>query len=253
MAVSHVNIPAAKDLETLRQHVEHSLNLSINQVNGQTGKLSKKLDAQGNTITNLPIPSQGGDAVPLKYLEDQLANLDKKHRNRQVNRPVPLGTKLFHVIFKAAIAQNGSALLGMSFPSSSVTGVVINGSNVLTAAMQFQGTQFVQDHFPLPDDWTAPVDLTVYWLASSGTAAPTWSCALVGVGNGASINPAYNTAGTATATATTSMQLVKTVISNIATTGAHPGDLMMFKFGRSDSGTDNAGLLELRFAIRRNL
>jgi hypothetical protein len=253
MAVSHVNIPAAKDIETLRQHVEHSLNLSISQVNGQTGKLSKKLDAQGNTITNLPMPSQGGDAVPLKYLQDQLVGLEVKRRARSVVRPLPLGVKKFHVIFKAAIAQNGSPLLGMSFPTSSVSGVVIAGSNVLTAAMQFQGTQFVQDHFPLPDDWAGPVDLTVYWLTSSGTANPTWSCQLISAGNGSSINPAYNAATTVVSTATTSMQLVKTFLPNINVTGVAPGDLMLFKFGRSDSGTDNAGLLELKFDIRRNL
>src|SRR5258708_1069268 len=103
MAVSHVNIPTPKDVKMLLQPVEHLPNLSIRQVNAQTGKLSKKLDAQGNTITNLPIPSQGGDAVPLKYLQDQLAGLDVKHRARTVQRPLPLGVKKFHVIFKAAI------------------------------------------------------------------------------------------------------------------------------------------------------
>ena len=246
MPVAHVNLPTTKDVDTLRQTVEHQLNLTIDQINAQTGRWNKKVDSQGFTVTNLPWPVQGGDAVPLKYLQ-QTTNTKTRVRPPRINPTI------FHVIFKAAISQNGSPLLGMSWGTSSpASGVNINGTNIITAGMVFTGGVYVQDHFPLPLDWIAPIDLTAYWLTSSGTSHPTWSIQFQSVGNGTNINGTFNAASTAVATVTSSLILVETVMQGINVNNVNPGDLMFFKFGRSDAGTDPADLLELRFDIRRN-
>jgi hypothetical protein len=264
--LKHISIPPVqvddpkKSIEVLRQSTEHQVNLLVQQVNQNANKLTNQVDAQNNTITNIAWPVQPGDTVPLRYLESTLGELEKRVQNKiaRTQRPPVSGgaaPRVFNVVFKAAIAQNGTPLLGMSFPSSTITGAVVAGTNVLYAVEQFTGGQYVQDHFPLPDDWVPNSQLNcfVYWCTTSGTAAPTWSCQFQGVANAGGLNAAYNSAATIVSTATTSVQLVISTITSIPVTSMLPTQLAMFKFGRSDAGTDTAGLIELRFTIIRNV
>ena len=261
MPIPTITVPKTKDHNQLAANVEHEVNFVIQQVNNQQGKFIQPVDAQGNALKNLAPPTNAGDAVTLGYLNNALTTttdsmwkiLNRRTPDRYLNDPNSGGGNgAMTIIFKAAIAQSGSPLLGMSFGSTSApTGAIIAGSNVLAAVELFAGGTYVQDHFPLPDNWAGPLDLNIYWLSTSGTAAPTWSVQVQGEGSGATFDSAYNAAGTATATVTASNILVITSISGIDVTGVSGGQLLLFKFGRSDAGVDNAGLLELRFTVNR--
>jgi len=250
MPIQHINLPSVKTTEQLKEAVQHQVNLVISQINAQKNRWNNPVDAQGFTVTNLPWPVQGGDAVPLKYLQ-QATNTTTITNANSIRQSEPV---VFNVIFKAAIQQDGNVLLGMSWGTAApLSGYIVNDGVIVTAGMDFTNGLQVQDHFPLPPDWVAPVDLTIYWLTSSGTANPTWSIQFQSIGSGTTLGHSFNTASTVIGTATTSLTLIKNFIPSINVVGCNPGDLMFFNFGRSDLLTDHAELLELRFDIRRNI
>lgn len=259
MPVKNVTIFYTDDAKSLAQNVEHELNRVVAEVNRNQHIFSAPVDANQQRIGNLANPGNAGDAVNLQTMQNAINTMSSdmfKILNRRTPDPylnAPSGTvggsTTYTIIFKAAEAQSGNAILGMSFPTSPApTGTLISGTNVLWAAEVFQGTTFVQDRFPLPPNFTGLSSAVIYWATPTGTAAPTWQLLLNDVPPGSAIDVAYTSAGTVVATATTSLQLVVSTITNTSGVGA-AGDLLFFKFGRSDTGTDQAGLLEIQFNI----
>lgn len=261
MAVKNVNIYPTDHPKQLAQNVQSELNAVIAQINQNTGTLATDMDANQNRVVNLANPSVPGDAVNLQTLNNAISTMSTnmfKILNRRTPDPYlngPGGTSTgggstsYTIIFKAAEAQFGAPILGMSFPTASApSGTVIQGSHVLWGAEIFLGGNAVQDRFPLPPNFTALTSLVVYWASPSGTASPTWVLSLLDIPNGSVIDQAYTAAGTAIGTATTSLKLIVNTIVNTFV-GLTAGDMCWFQFARTDGGTDFAGLLELQFNI----
>src|SRR5579859_721536 len=252
---------STKDIGQLRQSVEGGVNSIIAQINVQANRFSQPQDAQGNTIKNLPTPKADGDAVPLGYLTQALATLTNSLSNTLNRRTKPYldtGIKPFQVIFKAAVQQGTNTALGFSFTGTPL-GVALTGTGtdpLVFAALNFVGTGTVQDHFPLPDDWAPEggINLDIYWTpgVSSGTAG-TWTAAVTSVPAGSTWDGnLFNTVGSAVVTGTNRI-LNRDTISSFDLGTMNPGDECFFKFGRSDTGTNGMGLIELRFLIYRNI
>jgi hypothetical protein len=265
MSLNPITVGSSKDATTMGAAITNEVNLIIQQLNGTANRLTETLNAQGNTVTNLKTPISPGDAVPLSHLNMALSTTTAAMFNilNRRTRPAYLnatdasgGDTIFNVVFKAAITQNSTPLLGMSFPSSTVIGQTFSDGSAIFAAEMFSGGWYVQDCFPLPDDWIAgsEFDCIVYWFGSSAGITPTWSCQAASVGNGTSLNISWNSATTAVGSASASMYLYETTLSSISVTGINPSDMLFFNFGRSDGGSDvAAALMALRFLIHRNI
>ena len=261
MAVKNVNIYPTKDPTQLAQNVQAELNAVIAQINQNTGTLVSHLDANQNQLKNVGNPSVSGDAVNLQTMQNAISTMSTnmfKILNRRTPDPYlngPGGTSTgggstsYTIIFKAAEAQGGTPILGMTYLSTAApTGTVISGANITYAAEVFTGGVYVQDRFPLPSNFTALSSLVIFWMAPTGTPNPTWELDLVDVHTGSAIDAAYSTAGTVVSTATNSLILVTATITNTYG-GLVGGDMCFFKFSRTDGGSDFAGLLELQFNI----
>lgn len=259
MSIKNVTIYTTTNAAALSQNVQAELNAVIAQINNQTGTLANDLNANQNRVTNVGQPGNAGDAVNLGYMENAINTMSQNmfkilnRRTPDAYLNAPSGTagasSTYTIIFKAAEAQNGNPILGMSFPSSTApSGTVISGAHVLWGAEVFQGGTYVQDRFPLPPNFTALSSVVVYWASPSGTANPTWQLSLVDIAPGSNIDQSYTVAGSVTGTATSSLYLVTNTIGN-GYSGLTAGHLCYFHFGRSDGLSDNAGLLELQFNL----
>ena len=274
MAITHIQIRAAATPTEVAQNTEHAVNQAIQQINAQAGKLNQPLNAQQNAVTNLPSPQNDTDAVNLGYLNSILSTLTASINNT-LNRRGGGGyrnlARPYHCIFKAALAQNGTGLPGFSFATSSSTGTgtsiaptasVVSLSNGLYFGVLDFGTTgncFVQDHFPLPEDWVpASLDCVVTWYAPDGGGdAATWQVAFTHTTNAASANQIFNGYASVAASVGSGPSIVistitnVTITSNTANTQFQPGDEVWFKFGPTGvSGT--AQLIDLKFLVRRS-
>lgn len=260
MSVKNVNIYPTDNPKQLAQNVQAELNAVIAQVNQNTGTLATHLDANQNQLKNVGNPSVPGDAVNLQTMQNAISTmstnmfkiLNRRTPDPYLNAPSGTGTGgsgAYTIIFKAAEAQGGTPILGMTYLSTAApSGTVISGAHITYAAEVFTGGVYVQDRFPLPANFTALSSLVIYWMAPTGTPNPTWELDLVDVTSGSAIDVAYSTAGTVTSTATNSLILVTATIVNTYG-GLVGGDMCFFKFSRTDGGADFAGLLELQFNV----
>jgi len=266
MPLHYPQIAISADPATAIQNVQQAIGTLVTQINGQAGKLQGTLNAQGNAITNLPNPTNPSDPVTLSYLNQALSsatNSISDTLNRATsgyrNRPKP-----YHCIFKAALAQAGTAIAGFSFPTSHPpTPVVVTQSNgLLFGALDFgtTGSCTVQDHFPLPEDWVPiSLDCVVTWYAPDGGGdSVMWNVAFVECVNStsANANPVFNPTASVSASVASGPSVVLSTITNvIVTSNTHnaafqPGGEMFFEFWASSvSGT--AQLIDLRFLVRR--
>lgn len=259
-AVTAVNIYPTTNVTALANNVQSEVNRVVQQVNQNTGTFANDINLNQNRITNVANPADGGDAVNLNYMNNVLSTnsadmfkiLNRRTPDAYLNAPGTTGaggSTTYTIIFKAAEGQSGSPSLGMSFPGSPApSGTVVQGGHVLWAAEVFSGGTFVYDRFPLPPNFTGLTSAVVYWVGIGGTAHPTWQLQLLDVGNGDAVDQAYTTAGSITGTAVSSNILVISTIGN-GYSGLTAGDLCEFAFGRSDGGSDFAGLLEIQFNI----
>ena len=266
MPIKYIQVGTATDYVQLGTNVANSINNIITQINGQAGKLQGTLNAQGNAITNLPNPTNPSDPVTLSYLNQAISSAtasisDTLNRANSGYRNSP---KPYHCIFKAALAQAGTAIAGFSFPSGNPpTPVIVTQSNgLLFGALDFgtTGSCTVQDHFPLPDDWVpSSLDCVVTWYAPDGGGdAVTWNVAFVECVNStsANANPVFNPTASVAASVANGPSVVLSTITNVIVTSNtnnaafQPSGEMFFEFWASSvSGT--AQLVDLRFLVRR--
>jgi hypothetical protein len=270
MPLTHVVIAAASDPAKITQNVQQAFGTLVTQLNAQAGKLQGTLNAQGNTISNLPAPTNSGDPVTLGFLQNAIGTLTSsinntlnRSQNGYRNRAKP-----YHCIFKAAVAQNGTALMGMNWTTSSSTGtgtsVAPTGTVISVGGLYFAGMAFaanniyVQDHFPLPEDWVpSSLDCIVTWYAPDGGGdGVTWTVQLAHATNLAAGAQVFNSASSVAASTPAGPEFAISTITNVlvttnsVNTDFQPGDEVFFKFGASGiSGT--AVLVDLKFLVRR--
>ena len=272
MPLHYIQAGTSTDIHQVKNNLVDGVNKLVTQINAQSGKLQTPLNAQGNAITNLPNPTNPSDAVSLSYLTNALATTTNsindtlnRAQNGYRNRVKP-----YHCIFKAAVAQNGTALLGMNWATSSSSstgsseapvGLVVGIGDLYFAGMVWTSTSsnvFVQDHFPLPEDWVpSSLDCVVNWYSPSGGGdAATWQVQFAHATNLADGGQLMNAAASVAASAPTGPKFVISTITNVlvttnsVNTDFQPGDEIFFKFGASSiSGT--AVLVDLKFLVRR--
>lgn len=272
MPLHYIQVSTNTDAMATGKNIVAGVNQLITQINASANKLQGTLNAQGNAISNLPSPTNPGDAVTLSYLNqaissatDSINNTLNRSQNGYRNRPKP-----YHCIFKAAVAQNGTALLGMNWTTSSSTstgssvaptGTVIAVGGLYFAGMAFSGTAnniYVQDHFPLPEDWVpSSLDCIVNWYAPDGGGdGVTWSVQFAHATNLAAGAQVFNAASSVVASTPAGPEFASSTITNVlvttntTNTDFQPGDEVFFKFGASSiSGT--AVLVDLKFLVRR--
>jgi hypothetical protein len=115
----------------------------------------------------------------------------------------------------------------------------------------------VQDHFPLPSDFTGAVDFGIRWRTSAISGDVVWQIATACVADGETGDPSFNTASTVVDTAKgVANQFNDASITGITMTGCSAGKEFFFKFFRdplhaSDTLAATAELISLTFTIRR--
>src|SRR2546428_2666639 len=162
---------ATSDPKALAAATEHQVNQLVLQLNQTANRFTGDVNAQGKKLTNLPWPTQAKDAVTVEYLKQELEQQRQDFYNtlnRRTNPYLNTGSKPFHVIFKPAATQNGTNFLGMSFGADgpSAGSYIGTGTDPLKIGVaNFTGTKYVQDHWPLPDDWvpSAGINLSIFW------------------------------------------------------------------------------------------
>jgi hypothetical protein len=262
MPLHTVQIGTSTDPLQLSRNVSQAFGTLVTQLNAAAGKLSSPLNAHGNPIHNLPAPTADGDPVTLGHLTSVLATASS-NLNNTLNRSsssyknVP---RPYHCIFKAAIAQNGTALLGMNWATpTNPIGTVISIGQLYFAGMIFTGsTLVVQDHFPLPEDWVpSSLDCIVNWYAPDGGGdTATWSVQFAHATNGATGTQTFNAIATNVASIASGPSFVISTITNVLVTSNatnsdfQAGDEVFFNFGAA-AVTGTAILIDLKFLVRR--
>jgi len=161
-----------------------------------------------------------------------------------------------NVLFRAALIQAGTANLGFSIGSDGPTAVDLTGTNNIAAGASFPAASLkrVYDHFTLPSDWVAPMDLDIIWQASAITGNVTWQVETAAAGTAAVFDPSWNSANTVTTTvAGTTNQISISQITGLTTTGLAADKEFVFRFSRSagDTCASAAILIGLRFVLHR--
>lgn len=163
-----------------------------------------------------------------------------------------------YVVFRAALQQAGIASVGFSYDAT--TGPLANsvtGTNGVSACATFAATklQAVHDHFLLPSDWAAPLDINILWRTTATTGNCTWEIKVGAIAANTLFEPTFNTASSSTVAANgTTNQLTLTTISSIDTTGFAADKVCYFKLSRrgdTDTLATGADLFEVRFVMHR--
>lgn len=201
--------------------------------------------------------------------QSPVITIDDKGRVTSIAEVPNAGTghRVLPVFFKAAIAQGSNAVLGFSFPDagSAPSAVPINGTNQFFGVAEFtNGNDYwIQDHFPLPTDWTGQIDLEIVWMARTGTASDgnvVWQCQVAGMDEGTNSDITWATpaASTTVAPGAHAGYVRKTLVANIIPggSGISEGNEFFFRFMRNGTSANDtfqhpADLISLKFLVRR--
>jgi hypothetical protein len=161
--------------------------------------------------------------------------------------------------FRAAVCQEGLPSLGFSSPSSNpaAAACVAGTSTTVVGVAQFTdaSSQSVQDHFTLPGSFSS-VALRVYWRTSATTGTAVWQVQTACVGDGETVDPAWNPAQEiADAAKGTANQVNGATLASVTTTGCGADEELFFQLFRDPGHAgDNLGataeLLSVKFSIQ---
>lgn len=163
-------------------------------------------------------------------------------------------TRTRFLTFRAASVQQNIASLGFSSPKNQgpTAQVISEDSGILTGVASFEMGQSIQDHFMLPLDWVAPLELDILCRTQSTIGSVNWkleTCCVAPNGNLESITfntPQFNTdiiSGISYGLLTNTI----TINSNTFT----PGSEVFFKLTRdNDTISNSLQLFSLRFSIK---
>jgi len=161
-----------------------------------------------------------------------------------------------YLTFRAAITQQGVPSLGFSAPENAPVPVAIETNGIISgaAAFSYQAGQSIQDHFMLPAEFVAPLDVEFLWRSSAIMGYATWTIETCGVPIGTTLHDAtFNSVQHVNApSGNAPYELVTSTISGLVTTNLEPEGECFFRVTRSVTDTllADAELLSLRFVLR---
>lgn len=155
------------------------------------------------------------------------------------------------IVYRAAIAQSGNAILGFNIPTSDPpVPVVYNTSSTLYGVAQFSTSDFVQDHFIVPASYSGNVSVDIRWRAAATSGNVNWTLALIAVGPNGLLDTTFGTAGVTTVSPNSStMALVDTTLTGFDISSLSANYDCFFQLTRGTSGDTMSGVAEL-FSIR---
>ncbi len=163
-----------------------------------------------------------------------------------------IGTPTTRIEYIAGVCQNGVANIGASLPASNApTAVCVTGTNTNYGVAEFTATsQSMQGHFTLPSTWTGTLSADIKYRSVATTGNAVWALATICVADGATGDPAFNTASTVTdAVKGTTLQFNDATISSVTVTGCSAGQELFWKFSldSTTTATGNQDLISLIF------
>lgn len=155
------------------------------------------------------------------------------------------------IVYRAAVAQSGNAILGFNVPSSNPpVPVLYNTSQTLYGVAQFSTSDNIQDHFVIPSTYSGTFSVDIRWRATATSGNCNWTLALVGIAPNGLLDASFNTPGTTLATPNSSSNaLVETTLTGFSLTGLAANYDCFFQLTRGSSGDTMSGVAEL-FSIR---
>lgn len=180
------------------------------------------------------------------------------HANGSGGNPTPSLVFPSKIQYKTAVCQAGTASAAFSLPSSNAPSAsCVTGTNSNYGVLTFSATgQSIQDHLKLPPDWTGAVDIEFTHRSAATTGNIVWNIATACVADGATGDPAFNTAQTvSTAAQGTTLQWKTVSLTGITVTGCAANNELLFQIGldASTTTTGNIDLIGIRFTVRRAL
>lgn len=164
--------------------------------------------------------------------------------------------------YPSAGCQGTTAFTAFATPTAAAPAAeCVTGTNTNYGVLSFDASadESVQWHFRLPGGWTGNIDLALDWRAAATTGDVVWAMQTACVAFGETGDPSWNTAQTATDTASgTTLAWNEATISTLTTTGCAAGEMLFFRLYRDadaggDTMTGDAQLIEARFTLRGTL
>lgn len=167
----------------------------------------------------------------------------------------------FTQFWTAAICQNVTAVTDWNLPTSNpAAAACVTGTNTQKGTLDFAdgaSSLSAQRVFRLPSDWTGALDVSLRWSTSATSGNVVWQVATACATDGATDDPAFNTANTVTdAAKAVANQLNDATISSLTTTGCAAGSTLHLKVFRdpanaSDTLAATASLTSVTVTYRR--
>lgn len=169
----------------------------------------------------------------------------------------------FKMWLPMAGCQNATAiLLWDSPPSNPGVAACVTGTNTQKGVADFAdgaNSLSLQITLLLAEDWSGAIDAKFVWFSSTTAGDVVWQIATICVADGATDDPAFNTASTVTDTTKGSAnQLNFATITGVTTTGCTAGSVMHVKVFRdpanaADNMAGTARLIGVQLTKRRAL
>lgn len=196
----------------------------------------------------------------------QVCIIDTSATTTTTTVPTTTTTLVDTVWIPSAGCVNNLAASVWDQPTSNMPTVeCVTGSNTQKGVLSFDADtdQSSQIAFTLSPVWISPLDLEITWYAAATAGSAGWCAQLVCVSDGDTDDPAFPIASTANCVSdpakTSTLQLNKATIADLAATGCSGGDLVHIKLSRdadggvvTDSMTGSAKVIGIQLKLKNS-